>query len=204
MVDLVVQNSTHTIVSRKVQLSLPSSIDIEGSGLAPDAYLELFIFDSTMLLDAHGNPGTISYFTNTGREANLKPIVWRGNTYYPMPLQLTGADVRADGTAMSRPQLAVSNVNRFLLAAILTLGDLIGMRVTRFRTFERFLDNGVDPNVNMHYPLDYWIVTKKLVHTNKAIAFELSNQLDVPGVKLPKKLILRDEGFPGVGRTRAR
>ena len=133
-----------------------SDITVEGNKLAPDAYVELFDFDATTI------GGTVSYYTNTPTGGALSPIVWRGNSYYPLPFEITGIDNRGDGTAPNRPNIAISNVNKFLHAAVLSLGNLVGMRVTRWRTFYKFTDNGSAPNILMHYPEDTWVVTRKV------------------------------------------
>jgi lambda family phage minor tail protein L len=181
-----------------------SDINIEGNKLSPDTYIELFDFDATMLLDGLGHAGTISYYTNTPTGGNVSPILWRGNNYYPLPFEISGIESRGDGSAPSRPTIAISNVNQFLLAAVLSLGDLVGMKITRWRTFYKFTDNGIQPNILMTYPVESWVVTKKIAHSKQGIQFEMSNPLDRPGLKLPRQQILRDQGFPGVSRLRLR
>jgi lambda family phage minor tail protein L len=168
-----------------------------GNKLDPGIYLELFDFDATYI------GGTVSYYSNTPT-GGLAPILWRGNSYYQMPLELTGVDYRADGTAPNRPQISVSNINKFFRAAIGNLGDLTGLRITRWRTFAQFIDDGEQPNVNMHYPIDTWTITRLIGRSKFGVQYELSGPLDRPGLKLPRKQILRDSGFPGVSRVRAR
>jgi lambda family phage minor tail protein L len=174
-----------------------STITAEGNKLSPDTYMELFDFDASII------GGTLSHYTNTPTDS-LNPILWRGNSYYPLPFEVTGVESRGDGTASARPHIAISNVNKFLMAAILSLGDLIGMRVTRWRTFYKYTDAGSSPNSLMYYPLDTWIITKKVAMSKNGIQFEMSSPLDRPGLKLPRQLILRDQGFPGVSRVRMR
>lgn len=183
---------------------MPNTISTEGNLLSPDIYVELFDFDSSMLLDAQSNPGEISYYTNTPTGGGVSPILWKGNNYLPLPLELSGVDDRGDGSAPNRPTLAISNANQFLLAAVLSLGDLVGMKVTRWRTFYKFTDSGSEPNSLMHYPVEHWILTKKVAQSKNGLQYELSNPLDRPGLRLPRKQILRDAGFPGVSRTRLR
>lgn len=179
-------------------------ISKEGNKLNPDTYLELYDLDATMLLDSNGSPGEITYVTNTPTGGGVLPITWRNYKYYPVPFQVENIDDRADGTAPNRPTITVSNVNKFLLAAVLTLGDLVGMRVTRWRTFYKYTDGQPDSNSIMHYPIQQWIVTKKIAHSRNGIQFEMSSPLDRPGLRLPRKQILRDKGFPGVSRVRLR
>jgi len=180
------------------------TIEIEGNKLNPDTFIELFDLDASMLVDSSGNAGTVNYVTNTPTGGGTSPIAWRGNNYYPVPIKLENVDDRGDGSAPNRPTLSVSNVNKFLLAAVLTLGDLVGMRVTRWRTFYKYTDGQPTANSLMHYPAQQWVVTKKIAHSRDGIGFELSSPLDRPGLRLPRKQILRDKGFPGVSRVRLR
>jgi lambda family phage minor tail protein L len=180
-----------------------SAITIEGNKLNPDTYMELFDFDMTMLKDINGIAGTVTHYTNTPT-GGVGPVLWRGVNYYPLPFEITGIENKADGSAPARPNIAISNVNNFLLAAILSLGNLEGMKITRWRTFFKFTDAGTSPNSIMHYPKDTWTVTRKVAQAKAGLQFEMSSPLDRPGLRLPRKQILRDgvNGFPGAGRTR--
>jgi lambda family phage minor tail protein L len=171
----------------------------EANKLNPDIYLELFDFDATSL------GGVKLYFTNTPTGGINSAITWRTNHYYPFEFELTGIEARADGNNTSRPQIKVNNINKFFWAALSIAGDLEGMIITRWRTFYKFTDNGDEPNINMHYPLNVWVVTRSLPSSNKTgLQYELSGPLDIPNLMLPKEQILRDTGFPGVNRVRAR
>lgn len=175
-----------------------SSIQIESNKLAPDTYVELFDFDASVI------GGTTSYYTNTPTGGVASPITWRTNNYYPLAFELKGVENRGDGTAPNRPQITITNVNKFTHAAIASLGDLSGMRITRWRTFYKFTDGQVDANPLVHYPEDLWIVTKQVAVSKQVVQYELSTPLDRPGLRLPRELILKDLGFPGVGRVRLR
>ena len=176
----------------------------EGNKLNPDTYIELFDLDYSNLSDSGGHAGSILYLTNTPTGGITSPLIWQGNSYYPFPLQITGIEVRGDGTAPTRPQLALSNTNKFIMAAVLSFGNLTGMVVRRWRTFYKFTDNGSEPNTLMHYPVEEWVIIKKVAHSKNGIQFELANPLDRPNLRLPRKQILRDKGFPGVSKVRIR
>ena len=177
-----------------------TAIKREGNSLSPDTYLELFTFDTTAI----GGAGPLYYTNSSIGGATSTNIVWQGNNYNFLPLDLTGLDNKADGTALSRPTLSVSNVHKTLMAGILALGDLVGTKVTRCRTFYKFTDNGTDSNVLAHYPLEVYYMTRKIVQNKHTLQYELSNALDRQGLKLPKRQVLRDKGFPGVSRVRVR
>jgi len=182
---------------------MTDTIITEGNKLNPDSYLELFDFDSSYI------GGSILYFTNTPTGGGVLPLIWRTNSYYPAPFEVTGIDSRGDGTAPNRPQLSVSNLNKFFLAAVNVVGNLEGMQITRWRTYFKFTDAGSLPNINMHYPTDTWVITRKVSGSKQGLQYEMSSPLDRPGLKLPRKQILRDPGvltpnFPGVSLVRAR
>jgi lambda family phage minor tail protein L len=179
------------------------SIEIEGSKYAPDTYMEFFDLDASILQDRLGDPGQIYYFTNSPL-INGAPILWRGNAYTQFPLEISEVENRGDGTAPNRPVLKLSNTNKFLLAAVLSLGNLVGMGVTRWRTFYRFTDAGSSPNPLVHYPVEEWSIIKKPAQSKNGLQFELGTALDRPGLKLPRQQILRDQGFPGVAKVRLR
>ena len=181
-----------------------ATIYTEGNSLNPDTYVELFIFDMTLIRNKNGQVGSNHYYTNTPTGGLSAPIIWQGNSYYPLPFDFTGVDNRGDGTSFSRPSLNVSNLNKELMISLISMGDLVGTKVTRYRTFYKFTDNGTEPNAGAYFPVNEYYITRKVSQNNKALQFEMSGALDRPGLKLPRRVILRDLGFPGVSRVRGR
>jgi len=170
----------------------------EANKLNPDTYVEFFDFDATKI------GGTTSYYTNTPT-GSFTHIIWRGQPYSPLPLIVTGYETRADGSAPNRPTISISNANKFLMAAVLLYGDLIGTKVVRWRTFYKFTDNGEEANPNVYFPVDEYLITRKLPSSFKTeLKYEMTNALDRPGLRLPRRQVLRDLGFPGVSRVRVR
>lgn len=182
---------------------MPNGILKEANKLNPDTYVELFDFDYSMLSNGVISGSTL-YFTNTPTGGANSPIVWQGNSYYPFPLEISGIESRGDGTAPGRPNIALSNTNKFLMAAVMSFGNLIGTTVRRWRTFYKYTDAGSEANTLIHYPIEEWIIIRKVAHSKNGLQFEMALALDRPGLKLPKKQILRDLGFPGVSRVRLR
>jgi lambda family phage minor tail protein L len=191
----VADNGTGTDLISIVR-TVTDPITLEGNRLSPDVYLELFDFDASYI------GGSSMHYTNTPTGGGIAPLLWRGNSYYPIPFEITGIDNRGDGTVSGKPQIVVTNINKFFMAAIGVLGDLTGTRITRWRTFYKFTDSGLQADINMHYPVDVWIMTRLIGQSKNGIQYELSSPLDRPGLKLPRKQILRDLGFPGVGLAR--
>lgn len=101
--------------------------------LSPGAVVELFELDATNLPG-----GTVSYF-HAGTSELSKPIVWQGITYSPLPVEASGFDISTNGT-LPRPRFKVANVGGVFSAVARENEDLVGCKVTRRRTFAKYLD----------------------------------------------------------------
>lgn len=100
--------------------------------LEPGALLELFDIDATAL------GGTINRF-HAGTNSLRTAVVWQGNTYNPWPIDATGFDISGKGQ-LPTPHLKVANIGGLVTALALAYDDLIGAKVTRRRTFAKYLD----------------------------------------------------------------
>lgn len=188
----------------------------QGNSLNPDNYVELLILDASMLnskMPVGTSASTYNqqsdnkyYLTNSPPESGTSNgILYNGNLHLSFPFEIGNVDTHGDGTASSKPTLSVSNTNQFFLAAVLALGDLVGVQVTRIRTFYTFCDNGATPDLTQTFPLETWVITRKEAQTKTGIQWTLSSFLDRPGLKLPRLQIFTDSvagqtGFPGVSR----
>lgn len=179
----------------------------ELNSLTPDAIVELFEFDTTPIIETP--TGSDSYYytnTNVGLEGS---ITWDGETYTPFPFEFSSIESKADGSALVRPTLTVSNINEVFFAAFLLLGDLSGVSVTRTVTCFKYTDTGSEPDTLAVLSVDSFVVVKKVTQNKFSIVYELGTSLDRPGLLLPRRLILRDETLhslycPGVSRVRLR
>jgi len=95
-------------------------------------FLELYSLDTTAL------GGTVYNFTNNVSPAGGS-IVFGTTTYTALPIMTEGWDFTAAGQT-PKPTLTVSNVQKTLLAAVVSLGDIVGAKLTRIRTYEKYLD----------------------------------------------------------------
>lgn len=121
-----------------------------------------------------------------------KSVDFDGQTYVPFPFKMDGFRVSGSGT-LPRPSLIVSDVEGMLTPFVEQHDDLLGARVTRIRTFDRFLDDGLDPDPNAHYPIDLFEVSRKVHHEpGVSIQWELRALTDVIGALLPARQIVRD------------
>jgi lambda family phage minor tail protein L len=178
-----------------------SAFEQELQMFSMSAYVELFDIDTTVI-----GGGTVYRFTPQSYSA--ANITWKGNTYTAFPIDVTGFEWSGTSNAPPTPTLTVSNVNKFLLAAVLSLGDLVGAKVTRWRTFQKFLDGQATPDPNAHFTPDIYLIDQKTTHNKEIIQWSLISPMDRQGLMLPKRQILKDEVsssdiyFPGVAGTR--
>lgn len=167
------------------------TIKSEIQSLSPSAEIELFVFDSTMLPG-----GDITRF-HAGTNELLQPVVWQGNTYSPIPVEASGFDIQTKGT-LPRPRFKVANVAGAFSALALEFDDLIGCKVTRKRTYQRYLDavNFTDGNAtadpNQYLPDDLWHVERKVSENRYLVEWELSSAFDLQGVMLPFRQVIQN------------
>lgn len=146
--------------------------------------VELFDFDATSI--GGGVYHLTPYYLDGGT------ISFDGVVYSSFPVASFGWELTTTGT-MPRPTIQVSNVTSVFLASIVALGDLTGMQVTRFFTYERYLDGQPEEDPTMHSRKEVYHVEQKLDHTNTAITWQLVSPIDRANIILPRRQYLKDE-----------
>lgn len=127
-------------------------------------------------------------------------IQFDGNTYIPLPAEITGIEHNSDG-ASNRPSFTVANLlNTFssLLfdyfaspALRLRNEDLIGRSITKRVTLYRYLDNqpGSSSPV-IEFPKRRFIIDRISQETKDAVTFELAAPYDLAGINLPSRSVV--------------
>lgn len=160
------------------------------------AYIELYDLDAT------GIGG--SFYRFTAHTYATTAVTWQGNVYTPIPIESSDWEYIGPGAASPKPKMRIGNAAKVLLPAIISLGDLVGARLTRWRTFVPYLDGQPDADPTCYFaPMTYY-VEQKTAHDNVQVEWQLANMLDREGIKLPREQVLRDVNFPGVGLYRQR
>ncbi len=204
----------------------------DASSLSPTAILSLFEIDITDLLKNNerklfiDNNGGSAY-TKDGRTVlrfhnNIKlfrsKILFNNETYFAVPLQITGYEVSAKGSP-PRPKMSITidpegltqevqNRIIFIKTAIRDLDDLVGSKVTRIKTFTKYIDNsnfydangdllsniltppnGFDPDPNAQFPPDIYFVDRKSAETKNVLELELASPFDTQDLKLPARVV---------------
>jgi lambda family phage minor tail protein L len=156
-------------------------------------YIELFIIDISPL----GGPTLYLTPSTVNGGANIS---FGGQAYTPIPITGTGWETSINGQA-PQPTIKVSNVNRFIQTYLTTYKDLVGVRITRYQTFDKYLDSGSSPDSTQTFNTCIYAIRQKTKQSKMEVEFKLSTVIDTPQLKLPSKQVLRTE-FPGAGLFR--
>jgi lambda family phage minor tail protein L len=168
-----------------------ASLQRRQQSLTPGVEVELFELDLTTIpqLDGAGF-GSLYRFCSSYREST-RTVVFNGNTYTPIAIMAEGFEVSGKGR-LPNPKLVMSNTDLLVTTILTSLGDILGAKVTRFLTFDRYLDDGEEPDGEATFLPQIYVVERKVKQTRLAVEFELSAAMDQAGRLLPKRQILRD------------
>lgn len=168
-----------------VQNSISSAkISAEAQSLTPDNLISLYEIDLT-----HIGLGIVRFTPNVAGKTSA--ISWGGNTYYPWPIEIEGIEKKTEGSA-ARPSLRAAAILPEM-SALLIGAHLQGAKVSRIRTFRRFLDDGEEPSTTDHFPIDcYRIERVSEWISGQSVTLELANPLDIEDAYFPKRQIIRD------------
>ncbi len=167
-----------------------TSIRSEIQSLAPSALIELFVLDLTL------QGGPVLYF-HAGTNGVGGDIVWQRQTYTRFPVQASGFKRSSTG-ALPRPTLSASNIGGTLAALARAYGGFAGCKLTRTRTFARFLDAANFPGGNPEadptqlLPQEVWYVDRKSNEDAQTMTFEIASSLDLVAIKLPRRQFIQN------------
>lgn len=161
-----------------------TTIEERGQQAEVGTYVELFSLDATSV-------GGDVYYWTPSKPGVTSPIVWNGETYTAVDIEVTGFEKTTSGT-LPRPQLSVGNADNIVGALLTSFNDLLGCLVTRTKTLYEFLDDqpGADPE--QYWPLDIYKVERKVSQNKHKIIIELSTAIDNSTAQLPRLAVVRD------------
>lgn len=119
-------------------------------------------------------------------------VRWRGNVYTPHPLETEGWEWNSQAAAPT-PKLRIANVDLSGTALNLQYGDLIGKTLTRWVTFDRFLDDGIDPDPDAHFRQEIYKIDRKSGQNKLTVEYELASTLDQAGRLLPNRTVNKNQ-----------
>lgn len=135
--------------------------------------------------------GTTYYFHSQNTEDD---IVFDGQTYVVFPMVMDGIELTGDG-AQNRPTMTMANVNSILSASAKTaagfpadfvLEDLVGGRITRRQTLEKYTGVGVTA---YEFPTDVYLLDRISSRNNLMVQIELASPFDFAGARVPSRIV---------------
>ncbi|MFW1969376.1 phage minor tail protein L [Acinetobacter guillouiae] len=124
-------------------------------------------------------------------------IIFNGQTFEPMALQVSGLEMRSDGKASS-PTLSMANNIKGIQGAVtaycLQFGDFAGVKIKVITTLAKYLDaenfstgnTSANPSEKRE---QIWFIEQKTSENAQQVTFELSNPVDFEGLKIPTRQI---------------
>ncbi len=196
------EDSLKQISKEAIALEASSIISLYEIDLS-QVKLNLNLNSSTVFGDA-GLPEVIRFHNE--ESLNQTRISFRSEMYHPMPIITDGFEVNSNGS-LPRPSLTLTSLKGILneadsntyfgslKSAILELDNMLGAKVTRIRTFYKFLDSGNNlpgvgdytGSVNPEFPKETYFIERKVNEDKNAIQFELSSVLDAENFNLPSR-----------------
>ena len=219
------------------------ALSSEINNLEPSSIVTFFEIDLTEIMEANditnlGVEATAYGLPDSAQDNILRfhnninifnsYLKWQGNTYYPAPIQAEGFEVSSRGT-LPTPEFTIStqseegiNLMGLLRYQIRKFGDVIGAKVTRIRTFAKFLDvdnflkvdssgnvntsfltnmasenlgeipQGFEPDPYAELPRDIYFIERKVSENKAMLKYQLASSLDLEGLTLPKRVIFAD------------
>jgi len=190
-------------------------VSTEALSLSPSALITLYEIDvKDIARDFTLNRTTDYDYSIPFRFHNMEnlkgqELKFQGKTYYSSPITANNFEY-AGGGALPQPLLTITsqegmeqhageNALTLLKEAFRELNHLVGAKVTRIRTFARFLDKGDNDNMEnvgeeedilAEFPRDIYFIERKSVENKNTIQFELSSMIDLENLQLPGRLVL--------------
>lgn len=124
-------------------------------------------------------------------------IIWQGDAFEPMALEVSGLEMRSDGKA-SAPTLSMANniggIQGAVSAYCLQFGDFAGAKLKVITTLAKYLDaenfSSGNATANTSEKREQiWFIEQKTSENSQQVTFELSNPVDFEGLKIPTRQI---------------
>ncbi len=106
---------------------------------------------------------------------------------------LDGLEVSADG-AINRPNFTVANIGSNFgdtLGTGVTPRDLVGKRLTRYQTLQKYLvGEGANGSSGIYLNKVVYVIDRIAQETNISITFEVSAVYDLEGITIPRRVTI--------------
>jgi lambda family phage minor tail protein L len=161
---------------------MTNTIESAVQEFSPGNLVELYVVDLTVL------GGGVTRWANSAHTSTA--ITFDGDIYTPIAIEAEGFEWNGRG-AIPTPTIRLFPSDG-IKAAMLAYGDLIGGKITRIKTFSRFLDGEPDANPEERFPDEIYFFEQKTQFNKNVVEWSLSSVLDQEGVMIPKVPFLKD------------
>ena len=138
--------------------------------------------------DGANGTADITWYTPKDNVANFGSTSandYMSATYTAFPVESDGWEVRGTGS-LPRPTIRFANINQYWNAFLTDYDDLVGAKVIRRRTLEKYLSS----NPPIEFNRDVYYIERKVTENKTRVEFELSSAFDVQGIKLPRRTVV--------------
>lgn len=142
------------------------------------------------------HPGVDSNYDNIevaiSKSGSGESATFTYQEYAPLPMNIDGLELKAQG-ASARPTLTIANVTSILGDALghLKFKDLIGQKVTRRQTLEKYLKGGSANDFPViELSKQTYVIDRISTENNLMVAFELAVSYDLENVTIPRRIVV--------------
>ena len=131
------------------------------------------------------------------RKVWQRNIIWQGQTFEPLAIQVDGLEMNATGKASS-PTLSMANnidgIQGAVSAYCYQFSDFVDAKLKVIKTLAKYLDaenfSAGNPSANINEVKEQlWYIEQKTSENNAQVTFELSNPVDFEGRRIPARNI---------------
>lgn len=153
--------------------------------------------DSTLITVDSTKISADQMYVAEGKKIWKRNIIFNGQTYEPMALEVSGLEMRSDGKA-SAPTLSMANningIQNAVSAYCLQFKDFAGAKLKVITTLAKYLDaenfSGGNASASPSEKREQlWFIEQKTSENANQVSFELSNPVDFEGLKIPTRQI---------------
>lgn len=137
------------------------------------------------------------YLFHAGENGYKNKIIFDSLAYDFFPIQAEGFEIKGDGR-LPRPKLVLSNHGGVISMRLNYFKDFINYKVTRIKTFVKYLDNANFPNnLNPHsepdpeaaFEQDVFFINQKTKEDDSIVEFELVSLLELQNANIPNRTV---------------
>lgn len=136
-----------------------------------------------------------NYLFHAGENGYAKNITFNNQDYDYTPIKVEGFEMHGDGR-LPRPKMTFSNHKGNVSIKLGYFNDFINYKVTRIKTFLKYLDNVnfpnqvnpfAEPDPDASFAEDVFYVNHKVKETDELVEFELVSLLELETASIPAR-----------------